>query len=498
MIAFTSPQRLCEYRALPVASLHSYATTEAPAAEASADVGELPLYWSGVIGMESTMTGDGRLIEENALDWETPVPIRYVKEDVGGHQGAVTIGRILAIWRGDGGKIEAAGDFDHGSAEGREAARLVGQRIMNGVSMDLDSVAFEIRVAGEIIEEMEAAEEAFLKMLDGDEDAEAEAPERETDEEGRVVVHKMGADDEVMATTAARVRAATLVSVPAFAEAMIYAADDLPEEAKQTQAALLASAAPVEPPAAWFNVPEADGPTALTITDEGQVYGHLATWDVCHVADPNGSGVCVMAPKSKSGYAYFHTGAVKTSEGSLVPTGTIRFNTGHASLRASADSAAAHYDNTGLAGADIHAVDGKHGIWVAGALRPGVTPEQVRTLRASPLSGDWRYIGGVLELVGALAVNLPGFPVPRTQGLVASGELQGLVAAGMVVDHAKLANARLSRLSASDLAYLERIISRERAAERNALASRVDSAVNRRKVAAMAARVPALRTTSNA
>ena len=43
------------------------------------------------------------------------------------------------------------------------------------------------------------------------------------------------------------------------------------------------------------------------------------------------------------------------------------------------------------------------------ALRPGLSDEQVRTLRASPLSGDWRYIDGQLELVGALAVNLPGF-----------------------------------------------------------------------------------------
>ncbi len=64
-----------------------------------------------------------------------------------------------------------------------------------------------------------------------------------------------------------------------------------------------------------------------------------------------------------------------------------------------------------------------YGIVVAGAMRPNVTPEQVRELRASPLSGDWRPLQGRSELVALLAVNTPGFLIPR----VASG---ALVAAG--------------------------------------------------------------------
>lgn len=494
MTAFSNIQRLCEYAAMSVASLSSYAAVETTAPAETTEPAPLPLYWSGVIGMEDTLTGDGRLIETNALAWETPIPIRYVKEDVGAHAGAVNVGRILSITRGENGRIEAAGDFDHGSPEGREAARVVGAKIMNGVSMDLDSIELEVRVAGEVIAEMEAQEEAFMKMLDGDEDAEVEEPEREVDDEGRVTVHKMSADDEVYVTNSARVRGATIVSIPAFAEANIFAAESLPEEALQL--ALVASAAPVEPPADWFAYPSFDEPTPLTITDDGRVYGHLASWDQCHVADPNGGGVCVMAPRSTSNYAYFHTGIVKTSDGAMVPTGSIRFDTQHASLRASADAATAHYDHTGHAGADVHVGEDKHGIWVAGALRPGVTPEQIRTLRASPLSGDWRYINGKLELVGALAVNLPGFPIPRTKGLVASGELQGLVAAGMIVDRTQIDLAKLGNLSASDLGYLERLINRERTNERRAFRSRVVDAMNRRKVAAFVARRRAALTTT--
>jgi hypothetical protein len=49
--------------------------------------------------------------------------------------------------------------------------------------------------------------------------------------------------------------------------------------------------------------------------------------------------------------------------------------------------------------------------WFAGALRPGLAKEDMRTVRAAPLSGGWRQIDGNLELVAALAVNLPGFPI---------------------------------------------------------------------------------------
>src|SRR6478752_6788873 len=35
--------------------------------------------WSGIIGVEGELTGDGRYIEHNALRWENlPLPMRYV------------------------------------------------------------------------------------------------------------------------------------------------------------------------------------------------------------------------------------------------------------------------------------------------------------------------------------------------------------------------------------------------------------------------------------
>jgi hypothetical protein len=60
-------------------------------------------------------------------------------------------------------------------------------------------------------------------------------------------------------------------------------------------------------------------------------------------------------------------------------------------------------------------------------LRPHLSDEDIREFRAAPLSGDWRRIAGRLELVGALSVNTPGFPVPRVKALVASGETETLL-----------------------------------------------------------------------
>lgn len=129
---------------------------------------------------------------------------------------------------------------------------------------------------------------------------------------------------------------------------------------------------------------------------------------------------------------YFLTGEVVTDEGDRVAVGQITLGTGHAPLAAARSAVAAHYDNTGISAADVNAGPDSIGIWVAGACRPGTTPDQIRALRASAPSGDWRRIGGRLRLMAVLAVNVPGYPVPRPRARVASGCQTALVAAGVI------------------------------------------------------------------
>lgn len=182
-----------------------------------------------------------------------------------------------------------------------------------------------------------------------------------------------------------------------------------------------------QPPVAWFSDPRLSLPTGITITDEGRIYGHAAQWGSCHIGN---DGACIQPPREAE-HPYYQTGEVKCDDGTRVAVGQITVGTGHAPLHLGAGPAAEHYDNTGSAVADVAVGNDAHGIWVAGAVRPGVDPLKVYELQAAgQVSGDWRRIGGQLRLVGLLAVNVPGFPVPRMRARVASGQPQALVAAG--------------------------------------------------------------------
>ena len=474
-------------------------------------------FWAGIIGVEGELTGDGRYIEPNALAWDLPMPLRYVSSDVGEHGGAQVAGRILQAERRPGGLIWAAGDYDMSSDVGTEAERQVREMLTNGVSMDLDDVSFEVRVAADLVAAELSPAPTVLPPANPD---------------GTITVATINASDEVRATTSARIRAATIVAIPAFADAKIYSSDTAPTTSPptgadmpgmmpdgvtacstdptapdynpdcvaipatlaanpfppkgkgggpamdgvmpdgtacvmgpdnpdckaptNTNAAIIASAtALLAPPAAWFANPSFKMASPLTVTQEGRVFGHLAAWGVCHIGMSHQG--CVLAPHSRSGYAYFRTGSIVTAEGTEIPIGHITLSTPHAGPSLSAAAAQAHYENTGAVVADVAAGEDAHGIWVSGALRTRVSADQVRELRAAPLSGDWRRLGGSLELVAALAVNVPGFPIPRPHGLVAGGAVQSLMATGMIPPRMVLTPGTEGALSMDDLLRLKQL-----------------------------------------
>lgn len=168
----------------------------------------------------------------------------------------------------------------------------------------------------------------------------------------------------------------------------------------------------------------------LTVTDEGQIFGHIATWDTPHLSFP---GREVFAPRSTSRqpYGWFMRGQVVCADGSRVAAGPLTMETGHADTEGdlTAGQAQSHYDNTGTVVADIAVGEDQHGIWCAGALRQHLSEDQIRALIACDVSGDWRGVGRDVELVAVLCVNTPGFLVPRPRARVASGQVLALVAA---------------------------------------------------------------------
>lgn len=396
-------------------------------------------------------SGDERSFKKDSITTrDLPLPLMWQIKTSSGHDGSVVVGRIDSIETSDAGLVNARGVFDVGPY-GREAERMVRGQFLRGVSVDLDK--FE---------------------------AEVEAENFETKEEAEKAAKKNSIKNEKIVVESARLMGITIVPKPAFQECFIMIEEEptleleelplaegiyeeTPDDYEYQLASLAASAAPVVPPKSWFKNPGLGQATPLTITDEGKVYGHIASWQTSHIG-MGGRGV--KPPRSASQYAYFRTGELRTDEGDI-QVGQLTLAGGHASLQASAEEAIKHYDDTASAVADVVAGEDQFGIWVAGALRPDVTPSQIRAFRASSPSGDWRPINGRLELVAVCQVNVPGFPIARA--ITASGGVPGaLVAAGA----AYLAELR-------ENSKMEEIERRLFAMEQTALSADANSARNR-------------------
>lgn len=379
--------------------------------------------WRGPLAVEGIVTGDGREFSPGSLVWPEDIApgevvLRWNKEDSHGgepHTVAVNVGRIDRIWR-DGNRIMGEGLFNLKIEDGRISHEMVKDGFLRGISIDADSIT--------------------------DADIELIWPENDTigEEEDDDLFELLFAQPEKTVFHKGRIRAATLVDIPAFAEAYIELLDEtgavvaggtrfqpgavteLPENA--VTASLND---PWNPPEAWFRDPKLSLPTNITVDASGRIYGHAAPWGTCHIGYAN---ECMSVPR-EDGHPYFMTGELVTAEGSVVSVGQITVGTGHANTSSSAQAAVSHYDNTGWAVADVAVGNDAHGIWVAGAIRPNAESDRVHQLGASgKVSGDWRRIGGKLRLVGLLAVNVPGFPIPKMRARVASGVTHSLVAAG--------------------------------------------------------------------
>ena len=418
-----------------------------------------------------TSSGDERSFKKNSITSRNlPLPLMWQIKTGAGHEGSVVVGRIdtLDILE-DGSVANVRGVFDVG-VFGREAERMVRGRFLRGVSVDLDK--FE---------------------------AEVEEP---SEEEKELASKKNSIKNEKILVESARLMGITIVPKPAFQECFIMIEEEptleieelplaegiyeeTPEDYEYQLASLAASAAPMIPPKDWFRDPGLKQATPLTIEDDGRVYGHVAAWSTSHIG-MGGRGV--KPPRSASQYAYFRTGVLRTDEGD-VQVGQLTLAGGHASMQASAEEAIKHYDDTTSAVADVIAGEDQFGIWVAGALRPDLTPSQIRAFRASTPSGDWRPINGRLEMVAVCAVNVPGFPIARA--ITASGGVPGaLVAAGAAYlaelkENSKISDIekRLNKIEASTLsADAEAARSRMSAvlAQRNAeLSARAEAARQR-------------------
>lgn len=422
------------------AAVSRLAAATAPDTQAPAQAdGQLPDGWRGVLAPLDVLSGDARMLVTPEALRARPLPLPLLAQEAlsGGHDGAVGVGRIDRVWAQNG-MLMGEGAFDLADAEGQAWARRLADGFAGGVSVDLDDVVVsEHFINTETGEEMDPEDAINLLWFDPD--------------GASKVDYQMHMDDW-------RLIGATMVYQPAFFEAQIEPVygfaltgdvEQWPTEraaslrgqatartaaitaGQRACASLLAAGVPqgpADPPGAWFEAPTLPGPTPITVTDDGRVYGHAALWSSCHTGSPD---VCIAPPRSSCDYALFHTGEVVTRENERLPVGRLTVGGGHADPYAPLPGAIAHYDHTGSVVAIVRASEDAHGIVVAGALHPAATRQQVADLMLSPPSGDWRRVGGRLELVAILAVNTPGFPVTRPRAAAAGQRQVSLVASSV-------------------------------------------------------------------
>ncbi|MDH6489656.1 phage minor head protein [Streptomyces sp. SAI-127] len=254
------------------------------------------------LAFENTETGDGRIFAPKALYWDGsgPWPLQYAEEMGMGHEGAELAGAIGKYGR-DGDRLTGTGVLYLSQRAGYDAVTLLEQEAPLGVSVDLDSVdvefvdktltededgmlvlaasipyasvmrlpdgAWVINAATSV--EATAAGTSFtrrqslaqlitgpggrisaaaLAVFDGARLPKLTAAAGDPDDEDGVVLHSEQAGDFLVRITKARVRGATLVSMPAYDQARIVL--DPPEvdeeAAAAVTAALTAASAPGE------------------------------------------------------------------------------------------------------------------------------------------------------------------------------------------------------------------------------------------------------------
>ena len=333
------------------------------------------------IAQEETATVDGRMFSAGAISWrEPPIPLMMIRENDptlgGGHKGSSAIGVITDMWKevdDDGAATVFGRGYFSSDEAGQLGKQLIQEGVISGVSAD---------VGGAVVEELEAQDDGLVR---------------------RII--RRG---EIVAVTA--------LSIPSF---------------DATKISVTAAASPDEtwrPAQAWFGDPKLAKPTPITVTADGRIFGHAALWGTCHLGYKDR---CITPPKSRSNYEFFNVGSVIADSGDEVSVGRLTAGTNHAAIEFGARPAKEHYDNTGFAAAYVHAGEDAHGIWFAGSVAPSATHAQIATIRAASVSGDWRSINGSLEMVGILAVNTPGFPIPKARAGLVAGAQVSLIASGL-------------------------------------------------------------------
>lgn len=383
-------------------------------------------------------TGDGRRFAEKAISLaDLPMPFEWARSREGGHDGAVAVGAIqetavLSVADAIAGEWISA-EKAEGLDPGMLAIWAKGE-LFDGVDRErMPRLAEDVAEVLHLIERGTLGPSVDLDSFEGV-PVIAGSDELLTDEAYEAHFEEHGTEPSIeLLITAGRVRAATLVTIPAFAEtsrpleliaqdadALALAASQNPDLIGQwarEELALVASVGTLTRPVAAAFDTQLTAPTPITYDYEsGRVFGHIATWKTCHVGY---EGVCITPPREPDTYAAFNRFPVETDDGT-VWAGRLTAGGRHAGLSLNASAAMSHYDGM-VTVAHVRAYADEFGIAVAGVIEPGLDEGTKAILSRRKVSGDWRETPAGLSLVEVLALSPgprahsePGFPVAET------------------------------------------------------------------------------------
>lgn len=387
--------------ALYAAEQENDVSRETPAADYGVVVAPPSVEHFHTVVMEGVSTGL-RTFAPQSLTWREPPFAFHWEYSSAAHGGQMMVAQVGVITRVErqGNEVHFWGPLDLKSAEAVEYAR----RLVDGFSR-WSSIGVD-----------ESLKDADIEMVFPERDEEEQAEEEEAGlflfpEPEQIIFH------------AARIAEVTAVSVPALADATVeptQALIDTLREMGMIDEAMVAGGhtitIPDLPPAWWFDEP-AEEPEigAITITDEGRLFGWLAPAGVSHRAFRGQRAV--FAPRNQD-YSEFmnKTAFAEDADGNTVriAAGNVTMSCEHAdpydSRRQDPSWAGQHYENSCSIFARVRVGESASGgTWIAGPLLPDVSWAQVTRALGCALSGDWQ--GGKLK--AALLVPVEGFPKPH-------------------------------------------------------------------------------------
>ena len=373
--------------------------------------------WRNPITVQGRESADSRLFVEFIFR-DLPLAMRWDREDDGGHRGAMSIGVMDKAEMADDGTWWGEGEYaDIPAAQEAEALAAMGAQFISADPGGQLEYHWEVvDPQGEVVDPVDI-EMAYDKVYYGSDDKEELKAWLATLRERTVFdLYEVGAVTQVDIPCWPECRIA-LVGEPAPAQS----ADADPAGTGLSRLDMRDKTSPANARARALLRRIASGPaqrrhefyaeqtfseyTKLTITDDGQIMGHVCAWNACHRTFRN---QCVR-PTYQQSFDEFHQGEVALDNGERMRVGVITAIEGHHEFDLAAYTRLLDDPLAQLGSVRLYADD--WGIQACGQVHPDTDPELVARCLAGAPSGDWRAERpGAEMLLYALAyVNVPGY-----------------------------------------------------------------------------------------